>query len=71
MGYYIQEQQMKLVMICCKQFKGKYCVENIWYEYEEIVLLYDIYEKIICIISVNVVNMVKVFDFVLFGFEEE
>lgn len=62
---------MKLVMICCKWFKGKYSVENIWYEYEEIVLLYDIYEKIICIISVNVVNMVKVFDFVLFGFEEE
>lgn len=62
---------MKSVMICCKQFKGKHRAENIRHEYEETVSSYDIYEKIICIISVNAANMVKAFDFALPGFEEE
>lgn len=69
--HYIHEWQMKSVMICCKRFKGKHSAENIRYEYEETVSSYDIYEKIICIISVNAANMVKAFDFALPGFEEE
>jgi hypothetical protein len=68
-GHYINEWQMKSVMICCRRFKGKHSAENIRHEYEETVAMYDIYDKITCISSDNASNMVKAFDFTLPGFE--
>lgn len=42
--------------------------ENILYEYEEIIINFDINKNIFCIISYNVINMVKVFNFGVLGF---
>lgn len=46
------------VMIFCKRFKGKHTAENILHEYEETIKSYYINEKMFCVVSDNVTNMV-------------
>lgn len=65
--YFILDWNLRFIFLCCKCFKGKYILENIRNVYEEVLVCFDIVNKIIVVVSDNVINMVKVF--FIFGFE--
>lgn len=65
--YFILDWNLRFIFLCCKCFKGKYILENIRNVYEEVLACFDIVNKIIVVVSDNVINMVKAF--FIFGFE--
>ena len=70
-GHFIEDWDMRTVMITSKRFKGRHTADNIRYEYEEAISKFEISDKILTIVTDNASNMMKAFDFSLPGFTPE
>ena len=68
-GHYILDSQLKSVLLCCKRFKGCHTAENIYQQYEDAVLQFDVADKVRHIVTDTASNMVKAFK--LPGYEIE
>ncbi|XP_045172971.2 zinc finger BED domain-containing protein 4-like [Mercenaria mercenaria] len=69
-GHFIQEWQLKSVMLACSRFKGRHTGEKIRQEYEETIACFEIGHKVSNIVTDNAANMLKAFNCPLPGFDE-
>jgi len=52
---------LKSVLLCCKRFKGRHTAENIYQQYGDAVLQFDVADKVKHIVTDIANNMVKAF----------
>ena len=60
-GHYILDWQLKSVLLRRKRFKGHHTAENIYQQYEDAVLQFDVADKVRHIVTDTANNMVKEF----------
>ena len=60
-GHYILDWQLKSVLLCCKRFKGHHTAENIYQQYEDAVLQFDVADKVRHIVTDTASNTIKAF----------
>ena len=68
-GHYISNWKLESVLLCCNRFKGRHTAENIYEEYENITLHFDISGKVDHVVTDTASNMIKAFK--LPGYEED